>query len=98
MIDQGALDDAIVWINTRLRNHGGGIELVEATDGDAARGSGRVTVRFTGMCTGCGWKAMTWFGTVKDALEAVPGVGSVDAPGTAVSEVAEARVRAVLGR
>ncbi|MFN3258696.1 MAG: NifU family protein [Ilumatobacter sp.] len=99
MIDREALDDAIVWINTRLRNHGGGIELVEVVDDpDGGLAAGRVTVRFAGMCTGCNWKAMTWFGTVKDALESVPGVGVVEAHGTAVSAAAEARVRSMLDR
>lgn len=91
-VDPAALDDAIVWVNGRLRMHGGGIELVtidDQTDGAV------VHVRFTGMCTACAWKTLTWFGTVKDAIEAVPGVVGVQAPGTRVSEQAEARFRAM---
>jgi len=91
-VDRKTLDDAVVWVNGRLRMHGGGIEVVTIDD----RPDGAVVhVRFTGMCTGCAWKTLTWFGTVKDAIEAVPGVATVEAPGTRVSEAAEARVRAM---
>lgn len=92
VIDRRALDGAVVWINGRLRMHGGAIELVAADDE-----RGHVEVRFTGMCCGCGWKATTWFGTVRPALESVPGVSSVSAPGTRVSEQAADRMMAVLG-
>lgn len=102
MIDRAALDDAVTWTNGRLRMHGGGIEVVSVDDGpddDPGGGDqGRVSVRFTGMCTACAWKSLTWFGTVKDAIEAVPGVGTVEAPGTRVSEQAEARMRAIIDR
>ncbi len=95
-LDRKRLDDAIAWCNGRLRMHGGGIELVsiDASGADDQRGA-VVHVRFTGMCTACAWKTLTWFGTVKDAIEAVPGVARVDAPGTRVSEQAEARFRAL---
>ena len=89
MIDRGALDDAIVWCNGRLRMHGGGIELVSTDD------HGHVVVRFAGMCCGCHWKSLTWFGTVKEALEAVAGVEHVEAAGTRISAEAEARLRQV---
>lgn len=76
--------------------HGGGLELVSIDDAHDDTGDGAVVhVRFTGMCTGCAWKTLTWFGTVKDAIEAVPGVASVDAPGTRVSPQAEARFRSM---
>jgi Fe-S cluster biogenesis protein NfuA len=91
VVDPQALDDALRWVNGRLMMHGGGIELVrvEPTDEGAV-----VHVRFAGMCTACAWKTLTWFGTVKDAIEAVPGVVRVEAPGTRVSAQAEARFRA----
>jgi Fe-S cluster biogenesis protein NfuA len=92
MVDRAALDDAIVWVNGRLRMHGGGIELVGV---DEQPGGAIVHVRFAGMCTACAWKTLTWFGTVKDAIEAVPGVASVEAPGTRVSEQAQARFAAL---
>jgi len=91
-VDRRELDDAVIWANGRLRMHGGGIELVAV---DELPGGAVVHVRFTGMCTACAWKALTWFGTVKDAIEAVPGVATVEAPGTRVSEAAEARIRAM---
>ena len=91
-VDRSALDEAMVWVNGRLMMHGGGIELVTVDD----RPDGAVVhVRFTGMCTGCAWKNLTWFGTVRDAIEAVAGVATVEAPGTRVSEAAEARLRAM---
>jgi len=55
----------------------------------------KVLLRFTGMCTACAWKTLTWFGTVKDAIEAVPGVARVVTTKTRVSEQAEARFRAL---
>jgi Fe-S cluster biogenesis protein NfuA len=90
IVDREALDNAVVWCNGRLRMHGGGIEVVSVSDA-----SGTVTVRFTGMCTACAWKTLTWFGTVRDAIAAVPGVRDVEAPGTRVSEQAAARFRAL---
>ena len=90
--DRELLDGAIAWCNGRMQMHGGGIELVSVHDEE---GGCAVEVRFTGMCTGCAWKTLTWFGTVKDAIEAVPGVVRVEAPGTRVSEQAEARFRAM---
>jgi Fe-S cluster biogenesis protein NfuA len=98
-LDRDLLDAAIEWCNTRMRMHGGGLELVSVDDGGADSDDDDdgaiVHVRFTGMCTGCAWKTLTWFGTVKDAIEAVPGVASVDAPGTRVSPQAEARFRSM---
>lgn len=90
MIEPAALADAVVWVNGRMRSHGGGIELVEATD------DGAVEVRFIGMCCGCPWKPLTWFGTVEAALRAVPGVVSVAAAGTRISDEAQSRLRATL--
>ncbi len=91
MIEPAALADAVVWINGRMRSHGGGIEVVQATE------DGAVEVRFIGMCCGCPWKPLTWFGTVEAALRAVPGVVSVAAAGTRISDEAESRLRATLG-
>ncbi len=87
-IDTVALSDAVVWINTRLRMHGGGIEVDHIDDH-----AGHVRVHFVGMCCGCAWKSLTWMGTVRDALSAVPGVVTVEAPGTRVSDQAEERFR-----
>lgn len=89
-VDGTALDDAVEWCNGRLRMHGGGIEVVSVDDASAT-----VTVRFTGMCTACAWKTLTWLGTVRDAIAAVPGVRNVEAPGTRISEQAERRFRAL---
>lgn len=92
VLDRRLLDDAVQWCNGRMRMHGGGLELVSVDDSDDGA---IVHVRFSGMCTGCAWKTLTWFGTVKDAIEAVPGVAGVEAPGTRVSAQAEARFRSM---
>ena len=87
MIDADALEDAVFWLNGRLRSHGGAIALVSA-------GDDRVEVRFEGMCCGCPYKALTFNGTVRPALEAVPGVSRIEAAGTRISEEAAERLAA----
>jgi Fe-S cluster biogenesis protein NfuA len=87
-----ALEATITWVNGRLMMHGGGVEVVAVEPSDEGA---VVEVRFTGMCTACAWKTLTWFGTVKDAIEAVPGIARVEAAGTRVSEQAASRVRAL---
>lgn len=83
------LDEAVVRVNTAMRTHGGGIEVVAAGEG-----CGDVEVRFTGMCCGCPWKALTWTATVEPALRAVPGVRTVSASGVRISEEAADRLAA----
>lgn len=86
MIDAGALDECGTYLNTRLRSHGGAVELSAAADGS-------VEVRFGGMCCGCPYKALTFEGTVRPTLERVPGVTAVHAPGTRVSGEASTRLQ-----
>ncbi|HEX2232131.1 MAG TPA: NifU family protein [Thermoleophilaceae bacterium] len=68
-----------------LDAHAGGLELSEV-NGDA------VTVRFTGMCTGCPLRTVTMAGLVRPALLQIEGVESVTAPGARISREAEERM------
>ena len=88
MIDLDVLTDELARVNLRLRAHGGGIELIHVS------GAGAVDLRFTGMCSGCPYKALTWNGTVRAILSQVPGVSALAAPGVRISEEAEARLTA----
>ena len=86
MIDRAELDTAIHNVNLRMRSHGGGIELTSMTE------DGDVSVRFTGMCCGCPYKALTWRGTVQPMLRSVEAVTGLSAPGVRISEEAEDRL------
>lgn len=86
MIDVGVLTSEIARVNRRLRAHGGGIDLIRVSE------AGVVDLRFTGMCCGCPYKALTWNGTVRAILSQVPGVSALTAPGVRISEEAEARL------
>ena len=90
MIDTDALAVEIKRVSTRMRSHGGGIELTSVDQ------TGRVVVRFTGMCCGCPYKALCWHGTVEPMLSATEGVTALDAPGIRISEEAAARLRAAM--
>lgn len=86
MIDVDLLTDELARVNLRLRAHGGGIDLIHVSE------AGVVDLRFTGMCSGCPYKALTWNGTVRAILSQVPGVSALTAPGVRISEEAEARL------
>ena len=88
MIDLDLLTDELARVNLRLRAHGGGIDLIHVS------AAGVVDLRFTGMCSGCPYKALTWNGTVRAILSQVPGVLALAAPGVRISEEAEARLTA----
>ena len=68
-----------------LDAHAGGIELVGVT-------GGVVSLRYTGMCTGCQLRPLTTASTVRPALLAVPGVDAVEIEGSRISAEAEARL------
>ena len=88
MIDDELLTSEVARVNHRLRAHGGGVDLVNISE------AGVVELRFTGMCCGCPYKALTWNGTVRPILSRVPGVSALAAPGVRISEEAEARLSA----
>lgn len=74
-----------------LQAHAGGLELVYDHDHE-------VTVRFTGMCTGCPLRSVTFSGLVKPALMALDAVDSVSAEGVRLSAEAEARLARQIDR
>lgn len=90
-VDRDVLERAVTWVNGRMRSHAGEITVVDVSD------DGAVEVRFGGMCCGCPYKAVTFEGTVRPALAAVPGVRVVRAAGTRISDEAAARLARYAG-
>jgi len=91
MIDTAQLAAAIRDVDTRMKGHAGGIELI------SAGADGVVEVRFTGMCQGCFARPTTFEGTIRPRLMQVAGVTELRANGTRLSDEATARFRALLG-
>jgi Fe-S cluster biogenesis protein NfuA len=84
-VDREMLDSTLEALTCLIAAHAGGIELVNVdTDGV-------VTLRFTGMCTGCELRPITTLATVRPALMAVNGVTGVRVTGVRLSEEAEQR-------
>jgi Fe-S cluster biogenesis protein NfuA len=90
MIDIDELHVALRDVDRRMKGHGGGIELVAASD------DGAVEVRFTGMCQGCFARPTTFEGTIRPRLMSVAGVVDVTARGTRISDEAALRLRGLL--
>lgn len=82
----GAVADRIAAVSAALDAHAGGLELRSIAD------DGTVTVQFTGMCTGCPLRPVTFHGLVKPLLLKVEGVREVCAEGGRISAEAEARM------
>lgn len=80
------VEQRIAQLGPVLDAHAGGVELL-----DVSR-DGEVTLRFTGMCTGCRFRPLTVAGTLRPALLAVPGVTQVAAEGARISAEAEERL------
>lgn len=72
-----------------LAAHAGGIELVGVDNGV-------VTLRYTGMCTGCHLRPLTTAAIVRPALLSIDGVTAVQIEGSRISAEAEARLAAAL--
>jgi len=86
-----AVADRVAMINNLLAQHAGGIELTDVDD------TGRVQVKFTGMCTGCLYRPITMSATIRPALMEVDGVSEVEAPGSRIDEDARVRLEADIG-
>ncbi|MDQ1484979.1 MAG: hypothetical protein QOJ62_672 [Actinomycetota bacterium] len=84
-VDADELANRVQILGRVMAAHGGAVELVSVNDG-------AVRVRFTGMCTGCLYRPLTFKGVVEPALLAVKGVRSVSAAGARISEQAAARM------
>lgn len=80
----------VAQIDRLLHAHAGGLELREHA-GD------RVRVRYTGMCVGCPFKAVTAEATVRPLLLELADVSVVEIEGGRISEEAQERLRAALG-
>jgi Fe-S cluster biogenesis protein NfuA len=78
--------NTVAALSAALDTHAGGLELV------SSGGDGSVEVRFTGMCTGCPLRPVSFNGLVKPALLAIDGVRAVHAHGGRISAEAEARL------
>jgi Fe-S cluster biogenesis protein NfuA len=90
VIDAAELARAVRDVDTRMKGHAGGVELV----GTAA--DGVVEVRFTGMCQGCFARHNTFEGLIRPRLMRVSGVTDVCASGARLSDEATARLRQLL--
>ncbi|MGH7903134.1 MAG: NifU family protein [Candidatus Dormibacteraceae bacterium] len=85
------LDSALAELNSRLRAHAGGIEVLGVSL------AGDVRLRFTGMCTGCPHKPLTMAATIRPVLLALEGLTRVEAEGARISAEAAARLGAAMG-
>jgi Fe-S cluster biogenesis protein NfuA len=82
----------VALLSDFLAQHAGGLTL-EGVDDD-----GHVTVRYTGMCTGCLYRPVTMGATIRPYLLEVEGVTSVEAVGSRMNDQANARLQEDLGR
>jgi Fe-S cluster biogenesis protein NfuA len=89
-VDPGRLARRVKAINVLIGSHAGEVEVVRVSP------QGAVSIRYTGMCTGCEYRPVTTAGTVEPALLDVPGVSEVIVVGARVSEEALARIGATL--
>ena len=87
---RSAIEDRVEALSAALASHAGGLELQSASE------DGTVTVRFTGMCTGCPLRPVSFNGLVKPLLMAVAGVREVHAEGGRISAEAEERLSSYL--
>jgi Fe-S cluster biogenesis protein NfuA len=90
VIDDAELARAVRDVDTRMKGHAGGVELV----GTAA--DGVVELRFTGMCQGCFARPNTFEALIRPRLMRVSGVTDVCASGARLSDEATARLRHLL--
>jgi Fe-S cluster biogenesis protein NfuA len=84
--ERQAVEQTVDALSRMIRAHAGGLQLVDLS------ADGVVTVKYTGMCTGCQYRPVTTAGSVRPALLAVAGVTEVVVLGTRISAEAEARL------
>jgi Fe-S cluster biogenesis protein NfuA len=89
-MERHLVEARVAHLSRMLGAHAGGLELTDVSE------QGAVKVRFTGMCTGCPYKALTMAATVRPGLLAIPGVCSVEAEGGRISVEAEERLASYL--
>ena len=74
-------------VRARLHSHYGDAEIESIGE------RGEVVLRFTGFCTSCPLRPMTYAGLVVPALERIDGVSRVDVVGLDLSPAAHRRIR-----
>lgn len=85
-----AVEERVALIDRLLHAHAGGLELRRVTS------DGVVSVRYTGMCTGCRLRPLTTAATVRPALLDLAEVREVEVAGGRTSAEAENRIAAAL--
>jgi len=75
-----------------LGQHAGGLTLENIAE------DGHVTVRYTGMCTGCLYRPVTMGATIRPFLLEVEGVTGVEAIGSRMNDRANEMLAEDLGR
>jgi len=81
------VEAAVRGVSRALTAHAGGVELVSVQGGTAR-------LRFTGACTGCPARPMTFAATVRPRLLGHAGLDRVEAEGVRLDEEQETRLRA----
>jgi Fe-S cluster biogenesis protein NfuA len=87
-----AIADRVEMLSYFLGQHAGGLELEDIAE------DGRVTVRYTGMCTGCLYRPVTMAATIRPALLEITGVTGVEAVGSRLNDEASRKLEEDLGR
>jgi Fe-S cluster biogenesis protein NfuA len=86
-----AVEERVAVLDRLLHAHAGGLEL------RGVASNGVVSVRYTGMCTGCPLRPLTTAATVRPALLDLPEVRDVVVSGGRTSDEADRRIAAALG-
>lgn len=84
--------ERVEMLSDFLAQHAGGLTL----EGVSAEGT--VTVRYTGMCTGCLYRPVTMGATIRPMLLEIDGVTGVEAVGSRMNDRAHAMLEEDLGR
>jgi Fe-S cluster biogenesis protein NfuA len=86
-----AVAERVGLINGLLAQHAGGVKLKAIDE------KGRVSLQFTGMCTGCLYRPVTMAATIRPALMEIDGVTDVEANGSRIDEAARDRLEQDIG-
>jgi Fe-S cluster biogenesis protein NfuA len=87
-----AVRERVEMLSDFLAQHAGGLTLESIDD------EGKVTVRYSGMCTGCLYRPVTMGATIRPFLMEIEGVTGVEAVGSRLNDRAHAKLEEDLGR